>query len=521
MMSASTNRRGFSGSSRKFQQASDYCFPFTGKFKVTSPFGRRSLSETYASKNHKGIDLVALENKTIVSVTNGTVKRAQYQKGYGNYVWVANEDGKGCIYAHMAKTYVKVGQKVHPKTPIGLMGSTGHSTGPHLHFGVSTSQDYSTSHTKDVYWINPFAYLGVSPYNQSIKGKTYDGGESLVGTSYDVSFGQQTSYSSSNIGQNEIIPSGEYYEIIDIKGTLSDWLYGRKYRILVLMSDGTAFDVSDVRCSFEIPKTQLGVPQQAIITLYNLSPETENSIIQNGQQVVVEAGYNGSFYGKIFSGNIIQPVRSKENGTDYKLTLVALDSNRFTTYGLVGVTLNSNLSMRDAISNIVSRANYPIETGSIADTRITYPRGKVMFGKPSDYLTQIAKTMNATYYTEDGKVNIVQAKQLESGEIFDLGPQTGLIGTPEQNDTGIEFSCLLNPLITLNSLVRIDNKKIDQYQYSQGTAIRSLDSQGIYRVITVKYSGDTRGNNWKCECGAIGQAGILPSFLSNPSMYGW
>lgn len=520
-MSASTNERGFSGSSRKFQQASNYCFPFTGKFKVTSPFGRRSLSETYASKNHKGIDLVALENKTIVSVSNGTVRRVQYQKGYGNYVWVANEDGKGCIYAHMAETYVKVGQKVHPKTPIGLMGSTGHSTGPHLHFGVSTSQNYSTSHTRDEYWINPFAYLGVSPYDQSIKGKTYNGGESLVGTSYDVGIGQQTSYSSSNIGQNEIIPSGEYYEIIDIKGTLSDWLYGRKYRILVLMGDGTAFDVSEVRCSFEIPKTQLGTPQQAIITLYNLSPETENSIIQNGQQVVVEAGYNGSYYGKIFSGNIIQPVRSKENGTDYKLTLVALDSNRFTTYGLVGVTLNSNLSMRDAISNVVSRANYPIETGSIADTRITYPRGKVMFGKPSDYLTQIAKTMNATYYTEDGKVNIVQAKQLESGEIFDLGPQTGLIGTPKQNDTGIEFSCLLNPLITLNSLVRIDNKKIDQYQYSQGTAIRSLDSQGIYRVITVKYSGDTRGNNWKCECGAIGQAGILPSFLSNPSMYGW
>ena len=120
-MSASTNGRGFSGSSRKFQQASNYCFPFTGKFKVTSPFGRRSLSETYASKNHKGIDLVAQENKTIVSVTNGTVKRAQFQKGYGNYVWIANEDGKGCIYAHMAKTFVKVGQKVYPKTPIGLM----------------------------------------------------------------------------------------------------------------------------------------------------------------------------------------------------------------------------------------------------------------------------------------------------------------------------------------------------------------------------------------------------------------
>ncbi len=520
-MSTSINERGFSGSSRKFQVASDYCFPFTGKFKVTSPFGLRSLSETYASKNHKGVDLVAQEDKTVVSVANGTVKRAQFQSGYGNYVWVANEDGKGCIYAHLAESYVEVGQKVHPKTPIGLMGSTGHSTGPHLHFGVSTSTDYSTSHTKDDYWINPFAYLGVSPYDQSIKGKTYDGGDSLTGTQYEVSSGQETIYSSSNFSQNEIIPSGEYYEVVDEKGTLSDWLYGRKYRILITVEDGYAFDVSEVRCSFEIPKTQLGTPQQAVITLYNLSPNTENKIIQHGQKVIVEAGYNGSYYGKIFSGNIIQPVRSKENGVDYKLTLVALDSDRFTTYGLVGVTLNSNLSMRDAIFNVASKANYPVETGSIADTRIVYPRGKVMFGKPSDYLTQMAKTMNATYYTEDGKINIVQGKQLKQDEIFDLGPKTGLIGTPKQNDTGITFTCLLNPLIKLNSLVRIDNQKINQYQYSQGTAIRSLDSQGIYRVITVKYTGDTRGNEWKCECGAIGQAGILPSFLSNPNMYGW
>ena len=98
-----------------------YCFPFTGKFKVTSPFGPRSLQETWASKNHKGIDLVALENKTIVSVANGVVKRAQYQKGYGNYVWVANEDGKGYIYAHMAETYIKVRKKVNTKNPNDFM----------------------------------------------------------------------------------------------------------------------------------------------------------------------------------------------------------------------------------------------------------------------------------------------------------------------------------------------------------------------------------------------------------------
>ena len=512
---------GYTGSARKFG-SSNYCFPFTGRFKVTSPFGLRSLSETYASKNHKGIDLVATENKTVVSVTNGTVRRSQYQRGYGNYVWVANEDGKGCIYAHLAKSYVKVGQKVHPKTPIGLMGSTGHSTGPHLHFGVSTSQDYSTSHTKDDYWINPFAYLGVSPYDRSIKGKTYDGGESLVGGVYSVSsYGNETENSSSIDISNTVVASGEYYEVVDIKGTLSDWLYGRNYRVLVDLGDGTSFDVSEVRCTFNIPKTQFRQGDKATITLYNLSPDTENKIIQSGQKVIIEAGYNGSYYGVIFSGYIIQPIRSKENGVDYKLTLICRNTDRFLTFGLINTTLVANQNSRDAIKYAASKATYPVETGSIADTRITYPRGKVMFGKSADYLDNLAKTANATFYTEDGKVNIVQAKTIPSNEIFDLGPKTGLINSPSQNETGIEFTCLLNPLITLNSLVRVDNEKIAGYEWTQGTAIRGLDTQGIYRVISVTYIGDTRGSEWKCKCKALTQAGTLPSFLANPNLYGW
>lgn len=502
--------------------STQYCFPFTGKFKVTSPFGPRSLQETWASKNHKGVDLVALENKTIVSVANGVVKRAQYQKGYGNYVWVANEDGKGCIYAHMAETYVKVGQKVHPKTPIGLMGSTGHSTGPHLHFGVSTSTDYSTTHTKDNYWINPFAYLGVSPYDQSIKGKTYNGGQPLQGGVAVSAYSQDnTSYSSGISSSTNIVQSGEYYEVVDIQGTLSDWLYGRNYRVIVSLEDGEAFDVSEVRCTFDIEKTQFKQGDKASIVLYNLSPDTENKIIRSGSRVIVEAGYNGNFYGIIFVGTIIQPIRSKSDGVDYMLTLICRSTDRFLTYGLINTTVAAEQSSRDVIDAIASRANYPVETGSIADTRFSYPRGKVMFGKPSDYLDSLAKTVNATYYTEDGKVNIVQAKSLPSDEIFDLGPKTGLINSPSQNETGITFECLLNPLITINSLVRIDNKKIAGFKWEQGKAIRSLDAEGIYRIITVKYSGDTRGDNWKCECSAITQAGTLPSFLANPNLYGW
>lgn len=501
------------------QQQSNYCYPFNGTFKVTSDFNEKRTSETYNVRYHHGLDLVAQQSRTVVSITSGVVKRAQYQSGYGNYVWVQSDDGHGIIYAHLAETYVKVNQRVKVRTAIGKEGSTGHSTGLHLHLGVSTNPDYSATHAKQQTWINPFAYLGVSPYS-NLKGKTFDGNGGITGVSSDIS-GDSSISNGSSLNTSQVVPSGQFYEVVDIQGTLSDWLYGRRYRVIVVMDDDNSLDVSEIRCTFDIPKTQFRQSDKAVVTLYNLSPDTENRIIKSGKQIIIEAGYNGSFYGRIYAGNIIQPIRSKENGTDYKLTLISMNTDRFLTYGLVGTTVVANQSARDAVATAASKANYPVETGSIADTNLVYPRGKVMFGKPSDYLDQIAKTMNATFYTEDGKINIVQAKQIPSNEIFDLGPETGLLGSPSQNETGIDFECLLNPLIVINSLVRIDNKKIAGYEWSQGKAIRSLDSQGIYRIIKVEYVGDTRGNDWKCRCSAITQAGTLPSFLSNPSLYGW
>ena len=67
------------------------CYPFLGKFKVTSPFGIRSAvktSEGYSSTDHKGIDLVGLDNKTVVSCCDGVVTRSIFAKSLGNFVWV-------------------------------------------------------------------------------------------------------------------------------------------------------------------------------------------------------------------------------------------------------------------------------------------------------------------------------------------------------------------------------------------------------------------------------------------------
>jgi hypothetical protein len=74
-------------------------------------------------------------------------------------------------------------------------------------------------------------------------------------------------------------------------------------------------------------------------------------------------------------------------------------------------------------------------------------------------------------------------------------------------------------LITTNSLVHIDNKKIEGYRYQQGEAIRELDNQGIYRVIKLTHYGDSRGNDWYTECEAITQAGMLPAMAVGDNVY--
>ena len=512
---------------------SNKCYPFLGKFVVTSPFGPRSSTETYVSRNHKGIDLVSQGSKTVVSVTDGVVKRVASQSAYGNYVWVENNDGTGAIYCHLSSFLCKVGQTVTCKTPIGIEGSTGNSTGSHLHFGISTCKDYSETHVRDS-WFNPAIYFGINNYTASkLKGMVFNGSGMIEGMSSGVYSTNQSSSSSNTISYsssgsvvvNDIKASGEFYEIKDLKGVTTDWLYGRRYRCIVDLGNNQAFDVSELRCTFEIIKSAYFEANQSLITIYNLNPENENKLIKAGQRIIIEAGYNGDQYGKIFEGNVIQPLRSKENGVDYKLTLVSMDSDRYVTYGLVGVSLVAQQSARDAVTACVEKCgqltgyNYGMQEGVITEQRINYPRGKVLFGSPTYYLNQIAKSMNSTYYNEDGTVNIISPKDLANDVIFDLGPETGLIGSPLQTEYGISCSCLLNPRMKINSLFHLDNKKIENYRYTPGKPVRPLDNEGIYRVIKITHKGDTRGDDWTTEIEAISQAGMLPGMAVGDSVY--
>lgn len=105
--------------------------------KIGSPFGMRKHPILHVWKMHKGIDLVAKRGTKIFSTGKGVVVKASRSGGYGKCVKVDHGYGYVSIYAHMSKIKVKVGQKVKHGDILGLVGSTGRSTGPHLHYEVT------------------------------------------------------------------------------------------------------------------------------------------------------------------------------------------------------------------------------------------------------------------------------------------------------------------------------------------------------------------------------------------------
>jgi murein DD-endopeptidase MepM/ murein hydrolase activator NlpD len=85
---------------------------------------------------HKGIDVAVPTGTSVFATGDGVVKKAAEEKGWGKLVVVEHEDGYATFYAHMDEIGVESGTKVHKGEVIGRVGSTGQSTGPHLHYEV-------------------------------------------------------------------------------------------------------------------------------------------------------------------------------------------------------------------------------------------------------------------------------------------------------------------------------------------------------------------------------------------------
>jgi murein DD-endopeptidase MepM/ murein hydrolase activator NlpD len=103
---------------------------------LTSPFGMREHPISGGMREHKGVDLAAAIGMSIYATADGVVSRADWFSGYGLYVSIEHGGNIETRYGHMSRLNVAAGQQVRKGDIIGFVGTTGHSTGPHVHYEV-------------------------------------------------------------------------------------------------------------------------------------------------------------------------------------------------------------------------------------------------------------------------------------------------------------------------------------------------------------------------------------------------
>ncbi|MFE6977571.1 M23 family metallopeptidase [Streptomyces sp. NPDC057682] len=126
-----------------------YRLPVAGTYVST---GYKSSGSLWSSGSHSGIDFHAASGSSVVAVGAGTVVEAGWGGAYGNNIVLRMTDGTYTQYGHLSSIGVSVGQGVAAGQQIGLSGSTGNSTGPHLHFEARTTPSYGSD-------MDPIAYL--------------------------------------------------------------------------------------------------------------------------------------------------------------------------------------------------------------------------------------------------------------------------------------------------------------------------------------------------------------------------
>ena len=138
------------GTGRQTYDGGTFAWPCPGYTRISSEFGSRMHPTLGVVKFHNGIDMAAPAGTDILAAYDGTVISADYNSSMGNYVMIAHGDSLYTIYMHASALYVSTGDKVSKGDVIAAVGTTGRSTGNHLHFGVRLNGEY----------VNPRDYIG-------------------------------------------------------------------------------------------------------------------------------------------------------------------------------------------------------------------------------------------------------------------------------------------------------------------------------------------------------------------------
>jgi len=282
---------------------------------------------------------------------------------------------------------------------------------------------------------------------------------------------------------------------------------------IVVQGTGESWDFANFRCRFEVRKGDSQMPNSCDVRIYNLDTPTTNKlapVTSEFKTLSVSAGYEGGNYGQIFSGTIAQVRVGRESQLDTYIDITGADGDHaynFATVSAAQAALNPAgiAALLQNAMKVYGVVNQPPIPQFLKDKVVDTTRGYSAYGSVKDEMRLLADNNDFYWSMQDGTPTYVSQTEAPTAETIVIGPNSGLIGTPEQTQNGILFRTLLNPnlkvcsLIQLNATInrlRFGLSYLDEVNNRNAAAQNNINSNGLYYVMNVMHEGDTRGNDW-------------------------
>jgi hypothetical protein len=287
---------------------------------------------------------------------------------------------------------------------------------------------------------------------------------------------------------------------------------------LALVSNGkkTGIDCSNLHFTFTTTQFALSTGNHLMLRLYDLDEPNVGRVMGEFTDIILNAGYEEN-PPTLFEGTIVQVRRGWEGDkAERYIDITAMDGDRALAYQIIADAIPNGSTYQQRWAAIVKALNLPAGQVPTLDQlpkelQNPNPRGATLFGAATDAANEQAMHMMCTWSIQNGRIVVIPYHGDLPGAAppIDINGATGMIGWPEQTDEGVHVQCLLDARLFCHQRVRINNFDTLQQQLNLiggdyaaanlfgaqgGRAIIAAD--GIYRIVEVTHSGDTRGNEW-------------------------
>lgn len=285
---------------------------------------------------------------------------------------------------------------------------------------------------------------------------------------------------------------------------ITNYQYRRHFSLIVYGTNLNGLDLSPLHCKFAIKRSSNMTPNCADIRIYNLDQNTALQIKKQFTKVLIQGGYDSN-YGVIFKGNIKQVIIGRESATDTFVDLNCGDGDLAYNFAIVNASMKAGSSMQDQLNQIsqpMSSLGTALGKSQPGFNPTLLPRGKTLWGSSRDYMRDLASQNGLTWSIQNEQIQFIPQQGYAKGISVVLTSKTGMIGTPQQTNIGVNVVALMNPIINPGQTIKIDNASVAGLKIDLGNPkdpvnlAPPLTADGVYYVLVIEQTGDNRGVDW-------------------------